>query len=229
MTPDPAQGPVGKQMTTFKHEQQVYVVGGQHLQNSLLAEFLTKQSVPAAAVKRVEDVPHGHVAECEQVLLLVDFNTVDINTTISSLMEVDQKVDGDMLIGIFNVDDEESLSKLAGLPMVNGGFLHDCPQDHLLKGVKAMFEGELWLPRKVLQQYLMKSRGFNKTFARSEVTLTDREVEVLKVLATGAKNSEIAKSLNLSPHTIKTHIYNIFKKINASNRLQAVNWAQENL
>ena len=216
-------------MITFKHQEQVYVVGGQHLQNSLLAEFLTKQSVPAAAVKKVEDVPHDHVAECEQVLLLVDFNTVDINSTISSLMEVDQKVDGDMLIGIFNVDDEESLSKLAGLPMVNGGFLHDCPQDHLLKGVKAMFEGELWLPRKVLQQYLMKSRGFNKTFARSEVTLTDREVEVLKVLATGAKNSEIAKSLNLSPHTIKTHIYNIFKKINASNRLQAVNWAQENL
>jgi len=54
-------------------------------------------------------------------------------------------------------------------------------------------------------------------------------VEVLKVMATGAKNSEIASSLNLSPHTIKTHIYNIFKKINASNRLQAVNWAQENL
>ena len=75
----------------------------------------------------------------------------------------------------------------------------------------------------------MKSRTFNKTFSRSEVNLTDREVEVLKVMATGAKNSEIATSLNLSPHTIKTHIYNIFKKINASNRLQAVNWAQENL
>ncbi len=75
----------------------------------------------------------------------------------------------------------------------------------------------------------MKSRTFNKTFSRSEVSLTDREVEVLKVMATGAKNSEIASSLNLSPHTIKTHIYNIFKKINASNRLQAVNWAQENL
>jgi len=41
--------------------------------------------------------------------------------------------------------------------------------------------------------------------------------------------TDIARSLSLSPHTIKTHIYNIFKKINASNRLQAVNWAQENL
>jgi LuxR family transcriptional regulator of csgAB operon len=216
-------------MTTFNNEEHVYVVGGQHLQNSLLAEFLTKQSVSASAIKRVEDVPEADIAATEQSLFLIDFNTVDINAVISYLMEIDQRVDGDMLIGVFNVEDEDSLSRLAGLPMVNGGFLHDCPQEHLLKGVKAMFEGELWLPRKVLQQYLMKSRGFNKTFARSEVTLTDREVEVLKVLATGAKNSEIAKSLNLSPHTIKTHIYNIFKKINASNRLQAVNWAQENL
>ena len=130
---------------------------------------------------------------------------------------------------LFNVDDEESLSKLAGLPMVNGGFQFDCPQALLSKGIKAIFDGELWFPRAVLQTYLMKSRTFNKTFSRSEVNLTDREVEVLKVMATGAKNSEIASSLNLSPHTIKTHIYNIFKKINASNRLQAVNWAQENL
>jgi LuxR family transcriptional regulator, positive regulator of biofilm formation len=217
------------QMTIFNKQQQVFVVGGQHLQNSLLAEFLGKQNVPASAVKRPEEAELGQLADCEQSLFLIDFNTVDINAIITYLMDVDQRVDGDLLIGVFNVDLEDSLSRLAGLPMVNGGFLHDCPQEQLLKGVRAMFESELWLPRKVLQQYLMKSRGFNKTFARSEVTLTDREVEVLKVLATGAKNSEIAKTLSLSPHTIKTHIYNIFKKINASNRLQAVNWAQENL
>lgn len=216
-------------MTTFDREQQVFVVGEQHLQNSLLAEFLGKQNVPSSAVKRAEDMAAPALKDCEQSLFLIDFNTVDINAVINHLMDLDQQVDGDLLIGVFNVDLEDSLARLAGLPMVNGGFLHDCPQDKLLKGVRAMFVSELWLPRKVLQQYLMKSRGFNKTFARSEVTLTDREVEVLKVLATGAKNSEIAKILSLSPHTIKTHIYNIFKKINASNRLQAVNWAQENL
>ena len=216
-------------MTDLDTQQQVYVVGGQHLQNSLLAEFLAKQGIAAQAVRRVEELAMDPLRDKEQVLVLGDFNTIDINALISHMMEIDQAVDGDILIGIFNVDDEDSLSRLAGLPMVNGGFLHDCPQDHLLKGVRAMLENELWLPRKVLQQYLMKSRGFNKTFARSEVTLTEREIEVLKVLATGAKNSDIARSLSLSPHTIKTHIYNIFKKINASNRLQAVNWAQENL
>lgn len=216
-------------MNSFASEHQVYVAGGQQLQNSLLAEFLSKQDVSARSVKRVQDVTGEELAASSQVLFLVDFSTIDINDTISHLMQVDQDIDAELFIAVFNVDEEESLSRLAGLPMVNGGFLHDCPQELLLKGIKAMFEGELWLPRKVLQQYLMKSRAFNKTFSRSEVNLTDREVEVLKVMATGAKNSDIARTLNLSPHTIKTHIYNIFKKINASNRLQAVNWAQENL
>ena len=105
--------------------------------------------------------------------------------------------------------------------MLFRSFQHDCPQALLSKGIKAIFDGELWFPRAVLQTYLMKSRTFNKTFSRSEVSLTDREVEVLKVMATGAKNSEIASSLNLSPHTIKSHIHNLLRKIGASNRAEA--------
>ncbi|MEQ3637813.1 response regulator transcription factor [Alcanivorax sp.] len=216
-------------MNSQEHIQQVYVVGSQQLQNALLTEFLVKQDVAAKSIPTALDITTDILRENGQNLFLVDYHSVDVNEVIAHLLEADQEVDSDVLIAVFNVNSDESLSKLAGLPMVNGGFQHDCPQALLSKGIKAVFDGELWFPRAVLQTYLMKSRTFNKTFSRSEVSLTDREMEVLKVMATGAKNSEIASSLNLSPHTIKTHIYNIFKKINASNRLQAVNWAQENL
>lgn len=216
-------------MNTQQQSQQVYVVGSQQLQNALLTEFLVKEEITANAIPSVNDITVETLRSNDQNLFLVDYHSVDVNEVIAHLLEADQEVENDVLIAVFNVDDEDSLSKLAGLPMVNGGFQFDCPQALLSKGIKAIFDGELWFPRSVLQTYLMKSRTFNKTFSRSEVNLTDREVEVLKVMATGAKNSEIASSLNLSPHTIKTHIYNIFKKINASNRLQAVNWAQENL
>jgi len=216
-------------MNSQEHTQQVYVVGSQQLQNALLTEFLVKEDVAAKSISSAVATTTEILREQNQNLFLVDYHSVDVNEVIAHLLEADQEVESDVLIAVFNVDSDESLSKLAGLPMVNGGFQHDCPQALLSKGIKAIFDGELWFPRAVLQTYLMKSRTFNKTFSRSEVSLTDREVEVLKVMATGAKNSEIASSLNLSPHTIKTHIYNIFKKINASNRLQAVNWAQENL
>ncbi len=209
--------------------QLVYVVGGQHLQNALLTEFLCKESIPTVAIKTVSEVSDEQLNQAGQNLFLVDVHSVDVNEVVAQLLETDQRLSSEILIGAFNVDSEDIIARLAGLPMVNGGFLHDCPQTLLSKGIKAMFAGELWFPRKVLQRYLVKSRTFNKTLAHSEVNLTDREIEVLRVMATGAKNSEIASLLNLSPHTIKTHIYNIFKKINASNRLQAVNWAQENL
>jgi LuxR family transcriptional regulator of csgAB operon len=209
--------------------QQVYILGGQPLQNSLLCEFLTQQNTPSMAIKSDEEISTETLAAKDQNLFLVDFNHEQLNDVIARLLEQDQKIASDLAMAVFIVDTESSLGRLAGLPMINGGFLYACPHAQWRKGVHAIFDGELWFPRKVLQQYLIKSRAFNKTFSRSEVALTDRELEVLKVMATGAKNSEIANNLNLSPHTIKTHIYNIFKKINASNRLQAVNWAQENL
>jgi LuxR family transcriptional regulator of csgAB operon len=59
--------------------------------------------------------------------------------------------------------------------------------------------------------------------------LTPREVEILAMVAVGAKNEEIAEKLHISPHTVKTHIYNIFKKIDVPNRLQAALWAASNL
>jgi ATP/maltotriose-dependent transcriptional regulator MalT len=46
---------------------------------------------------------------------------------------------------------------------------------------------------------------------------------------TGASNTEIADTLFVSEHTIKSHLYNVFKKLNVKNRLQAVSWAKDYL
>jgi DNA-binding CsgD family transcriptional regulator len=49
------------------------------------------------------------------------------------------------------------------------------------------------------------------------------------MISVGAKNEEIADKLFISPNTVKTHIYNIFKKIDVPNRLQAALWAAKHL
>ncbi len=59
--------------------------------------------------------------------------------------------------------------------------------------------------------------------------LTQREVEILDLIATGFSNQQIADELFISPHTVKTHLHNIFKKINVKRRLQAALWAAQNL
>lgn len=59
--------------------------------------------------------------------------------------------------------------------------------------------------------------------------LTRREQEILSQLTSGESNSVIASRLHLSEHTVKNHIYNIFRKIGVKNRLQASNWAKLHL
>jgi DNA-binding NarL/FixJ family response regulator len=55
--------------------------------------------------------------------------------------------------------------------------------------------------------------------------LTTRELEVLRLLAQGLDNSEIAKQLYLSPTTVKRHISGVFAKVGAANRVEAAIWA----
>ena len=57
--------------------------------------------------------------------------------------------------------------------------------------------------------------------------LTTREKEILDKIAHGSSNRDIADELYISLHTVKTHIYNIFKKIDVSNRIQAALWKEK--
>lgn len=59
--------------------------------------------------------------------------------------------------------------------------------------------------------------------------LTLRELEVMKAMQQGASNQDISQMLYISENTVRTHIYNIFKKIAVKNRTQAVKWADANL
>jgi DNA-binding CsgD family transcriptional regulator len=89
------------------------------------------------------------------------------------------------------------------------------------------------------------SRGLkNLSETRSWSDFVPREIEILSMVAFGAKNEQIADKLfispntvkthvynifKISPNTVKTHVYNIFKKISVPNRLQAALWAAKNL
>lgn len=55
--------------------------------------------------------------------------------------------------------------------------------------------------------------------------LTPREVEVLALIATGMTNAEIAQHLFISPHTVKNHVTNIYKKVKVEDRTQIALWA----
>ena len=83
--------------------------------------------------------------------------------------------------------------------------------------------------RETLTKFLLEAKNSAKLELDTTDSLTRREKEILTIIACGANNEKIADELCISPHTVKCHIYNIYQKINVSNRLQAALWAAKNL
>ncbi len=90
-------------------------------------------------------------------------------------------------------------------------------------------EGELWISRPLSAMLIDFYRRQQVNTYRPVCGLTRRELEIVTLLVSGASNTEIAEKLFVSEHTVKSHLYNLFRKINVHNRIQATNWARQNL
>ncbi|MDE1513849.1 LuxR family transcriptional regulator VpsT [Vibrio sp. dsl-7] len=102
--------------------------------------------------------------------------------------------------------------------------------DKLIKGMGNVLQDEMWLTRKLAQEYILHYRtGHSVVTSQMYAKLTKREQQIIKLLGSGASNIEIADQLFVSENTVKTHLHNVFKKINAKNRLQALIWAKNNI
>jgi LuxR family transcriptional regulator of csgAB operon len=164
-------------------------------------------------------------------LVLIDAMENNPGEAMELLAECRKSGKPQLLYAFFNAEHDSRLEKLAAPPEIHGIFYADSSIDHLTKGVLAIFNGDLWFPRRVIARYLINQKPHTSQafLNREHDLLTVREMEILNLLSTGAKNTDIAEQLSLSVHTIKTHIYHIYKKLDVSNRTQAVNWASNNL
>jgi len=94
----------------------------------------------------------------------------------------------------------------------------------LLKAIRATHAGELWAERRVLTQtledLLERVNNLHGSIRDAREILTEREQEVVKWVIQGMTNKEIASQLGISEKTVKTHLSNIFSKLNVSKRLQ---------
>jgi DNA-binding NarL/FixJ family response regulator len=73
-----------------------------------------------------------------------------------------------------------------------------------------------------LMKKLLNTTDEGSTFDELLSPLTDREVEVLNLLAQGHPNKQIALALGISDHTVKFHVSSIYNKLNATNRAEAI-------
>jgi LuxR family transcriptional regulator of csgAB operon len=112
---------------------------------------------------------------------------------------------------------------------VRGIFYDKNLPDHLSKGVHRLLEGDMWISRQIMSRFIPKPGETRRLPATEASVLSQREIEILNLTEQGAKNSEIGAKLFISRHTVKSHLYRIYKKIKVTNRLEAALWAKENL
>lgn len=110
---------------------------------------------------------------------------------------------------------------------VDGYILKDSESAELKKAIFSIVEGENYIQPSLISSLNSKMIEKNRDEGKIE-SLTKRELEVLKLLAVGMYNKEVAEKLNISERTVKNHVSNIFKKIEVTDRTQAAVFAIRN-
>lgn len=141
---------------------------------------------------------------------------------------VEECCDHGARVALINVQPGTVHEELVQWPQVKGMFYATVEQRVLIAGLKRLLQGGDWLPRHIMQRLIDNYRCAPRK-PKHNVKLTRRERQVLIMLVDGSTNLQIADELEVSEYTIKSHLHNVFKKIDVKNRIQAYNWAQTHL
>ncbi|MFH8490918.1 response regulator [Streptomyces longisporoflavus] len=129
-----------------------------------------------------------------------------------------------LVVTTFNLDEYVYEALRAG---ASGFLLKDAPPDRLLHGIRTVAMGAALLDpdvtRRLVGRYAARIRPPRGT--AQDIPLTPRETEVLRLIADGLSNSEIAAALVISPETVKTFVSRILTKLGLRDRVQAVVYA----
>jgi DNA-binding NarL/FixJ family response regulator len=113
----------------------------------------------------------------------------------------------------------------------SGFLLKDVPPEQLVAGIRAVARGDALLApsvtRRVIEEFVRRPLSSAPTTPPEVAQLTARELEVLKFVARGLSNAEIAKELFVSDTTVKTHVAHMLMKLGVRDRVQAVVLAYE--
>lgn len=155
-------------------------------------------------------------------VILMDINLPKLNGYESSQSILTAWPEANILM-LTNQDDPNVLKKCLDLD-IRGFLLKDVEVDDLVVAIEKAIAGETI----ELSSELAEKLSDLKVKSEEKVHLTEREQEVLKALAKGFSNQELAEQFVVSPKTIHNHLYNIYSKINASSRSEAIVWAISN-
>jgi DNA-binding NarL/FixJ family response regulator len=181
-------------------------------------EIAGEASTGAEAVSLVRELAPDVVV---MDLKMPGMTGVDATRQIASLAPLTRVV-------VLTISDEDEDVLDAIFAGACGYLLKDSSIEDLVAGVRAAAVGESLISPAIAARVLKHLRAAGAAageLAPVRTELSDRELQVLKLLAGGKDNAEIAKELVISPKTVKNHISNILAKLQIENRIQAAVYA----
>nr|WP_295684194.1 response regulator transcription factor [uncultured Lachnoclostridium sp.] len=164
------------------------------------------------------------VVETNPDVLLLDINMPAMNG-LQTLQELRRNNNKQKVLMLTIHNEIEYLLRAVDIG-VNGYILKDSESSVLKKAIYTIYQGETYIEPSLTPELKERMQRCS-SLANTEV-LTRREIDVLKLLAEGLFNKEIAYRLSISEKTVKNHVSNIFKKISVSDRTQAAVYAIKN-
>lgn len=163
--------------------------------------------------------------------LTPDVVVMDLNMPGMSGVEATRHISRDAPLTrviVLTISDEEQDVMNAILAGACGYLLKDASIQELVRGIEAAAVGESLISSHIAGKVLQHVRATTaapEAAATIRAELSDREIQVLKLIANGKDNAMIAGELHISPKTVKNHISNILMKLQIENRIQAAVYA----
>lgn len=148
--------------------------------------------------------------------------------------EIQQFTDNNRVV-FFNAPENKYDETQLLLSNIAGIFYLDERLDIVMRGITLLQQNQRWFKRETMNnafsELLKKAQKPTKLTppiqqAISSPDLTKRENTIIGLVSCGAKNQEIADQLHISPNTVKTHLYSIFRKTSSRNRIELISWTQ---
>jgi LuxR family transcriptional regulator of csgAB operon len=203
----------------------ICIAGANLFNNEVLSSFLESETgMPCYCIQH-DNLPllYEQLSD-ETVLIFLDCATLGTPTTCEQACIAESRQNDHCMIVCFNVPADEQAESLALSQGIRGIVYDDQPVGLYARAAKAVLAGEFWYPREILEKHIMVDNPATIRLEDANGDLTGREQEILNMLSAGMRNRDIADRLCISPHTVKTHAYNLYRKINVRNRFEATQW-----
>lgn len=168
----------------------------------------------------------GLLDELEFDLIMLDLNMKGMSG-VETLARM-RAEDVSACILILTVSDDHSDVIAAIRAGADGYVLKDAEPEQLIKAIRDAVSGQLVVSPQLTQALALALRDEQPDIANSIEKLTQREREILQLIARGYANKSIASSLTIAEGTVKVHVKNLLKKLQLRSRLEAAVWAVEN-